>query len=223
MENLVSEAQRIPFIRLARPYGSEKEFLDGDFGWLGRTTVILPNGPARAAGELVRFELVLTSGAPILRGEGHVVAHHSPGGPKPPGLEVRFTRVDAKSKVLLDRVRERRNAMSQPGSTSLLPAQSLLPLQSLLPSQEPSSQEPALSRPPHSNGHSVPTPPTTLGSPRRGTHTPSERSGMHLTRAASKIAPPANRDDILERLRTRARQRAAAGGPAYKKAGLSQG
>ena len=203
----MSEAQRIPFIRLARPYGSEKEFLDGDFGWLGRTTVILPNGPSRAAGELVRFELVLTSGAPILRGEGHVVAHHSPGGPKPPGLEVRFTRVDAKSKVLLDRVRERRNAMSQPGSMSLVPAQSLLPLQSLLPS-EPSSQESAPSRPPHANGISVLKPPT---------DTPSERTGVHLTRAASKIAPPANRDDILERLRTRAQQLRAAGGLAHKK------
>ena len=161
----MAETQRIPFIRITRPYGSETEFLEGDFGWLGRTTVILPNGPARAAGELVRFEIVLTSGAPILRGEGHVVAHHSPGGPRAPGLEVRFTRVDAKSKLLIDRVRERRNAMSQPGSMSLLPSPSLLPMQSMVPSQRQPSQELAAPTVPLSNGLPMLKPSTTWEGP----------------------------------------------------------
>src|SRR5262245_50952525 len=115
----VPEAPRIPFIRITRPYGSENEFIEGDFGWVGRTTLILPGGPARAAGELVRFEVVLTTGAPVLRGEGHVVAHHMPGGPRPAGLEVRYTRVDARSKIILDRVRARRTGVSQAGPMSV--------------------------------------------------------------------------------------------------------
>jgi len=190
----VPEAPRIPFIRITRPYGSEAEFIDGDYGWVGRTTLVLPGGPARAAGELVRFEVVLTNGAPVLRGEGHVVAHHVPGGARPAGLEVRYTRVDSRSKILLDRVRERRAVMSQGGPPSLsTPAVSVPAAPSLDPTP---------------NGLPVLKPPT---------DTPSERSGVHLKAAASRIAPPANRDEILERLRARAKVLAAAGGLSYKK------
>jgi hypothetical protein len=188
--NVVAEAQRIPFIRITRPYGSENEFIEGDFGWVGRTTLVLPGGPARAAGELVRFEVVLTNGAPILRGEGHVVAHHKPGGPRPAGLEVRYTRVDARSKIILDRVRERRATGTQAGPSSMSSA--AMPSPAATPNGPPVLQPPA--------------------------ETPSERSGVHLSKgAARRVAPPANRDEILERLRARARELAAAGGISFKK------
>jgi hypothetical protein len=199
----VPEAPKIPFIRITRPYGSEAEFIDGDYGWVGRTTLVLPGGPARAAGELVRFEVVLTNGAAVLRGEGHVVAHHVPGGARPAGLEVRYTRVDSRSKILLDRVRERRAAMSQGGPASLsmpamsVPAMSVPAMPSAMPSLGPTPSGLPVLKPP--------------------TDTPSERSGVHLKAAASRIAPPANRDEILERLRARAKVLAAAGGLSFKK------
>jgi hypothetical protein len=192
----VPETPRIPFIRITRPYGSENEFIDGDFGWVGRTTLVLPGGPARAAGELVRFEVVLTTGAPVLRGEGHVVAHHTPGGSRPAGLEVRYTRVDARSKIILDRVRERRSAVSPNSMTMASPL---------------SASSPSVSMP---TPASRPDPLPVLKAP---TDTPSERSGVHLTKAASRVAPPANRDEILERLRARAKVLAAAGGLSFKK------
>jgi hypothetical protein len=187
---IVPEAQRIPFIRITRPYGSENEFIDGDFGWVGRTTLVLPGGPARAAGELVRFEVVLTTGAAVLRGEGHVVAHHKPGGSRPAGLEVRYTRVDARSKIMLDRVRERRTAASPNGPASMPGASAASPVAA-------SHELPVLKAP---------------------AEPASERSGVHLTKAAARrVAPPANRDEILERLRARAKELAAAGG--WPKAG----
>jgi hypothetical protein len=40
---------------------------------------------------------------------------------------------------------------------------------------------------------------------------PVERSGIHLSPARAKIAPPPNRDEILDRLRERARHLAAKG------------
>jgi hypothetical protein len=208
----VPEAPRIPIIRITRPYASEKEFIDADFGWVGRTTLILPGAPARPSGELVRFEVVLSNGVPILRGEGHVTGHNAPGGARPPGLEVRFTRVDAKSKLVLDRVRERRASLSSssmtasllPGGASMLPAVvSMLPaINSVLPRSE--------AAPPVSPG------PGELPALKAPTDTPSERSGIHLKRPG-RVAPPANRDEILERLRVRARELAAAGGLAFKK------
>jgi hypothetical protein len=105
-----------PTVRITRPWGSEKEFIDGDLAYLGRTAILLPDAPAREPGELIRFEIVLSTGTPIFRGEGHVVAHYPPGGAKPAGLEVRFTRIDARSKLILDRVRERRTALVRSGS-----------------------------------------------------------------------------------------------------------
>jgi molecular chaperone DnaK len=216
----VPETPRTPFIRIARPYGSEKDFFEGDFGWLGRTTIILPNGPSRAAGELVRFEVVLSNGAPVLRGEGHVVAHHVPGGARPPGLEVRFTRVDAKSKTLLDRVRERRAALSSTGMREFgAPAVSVLPAVSMLPAEPPSPVASAAPAPPlgFPSAATASLPVDALPVLKPPTDAPSERSGVHLTKAASRIAPPANRDEILERLRARAKNLAAAGGLSFKK------
>lgn len=141
---------RPPLIRIMRPYGSEEDLINGDLAWLGRTTVILPNGPARPEGELVRFEIVLANGVPVFRGEGQAVAHHPPSGSRPPGLEVRFTRIDARSKLLLDRVREKRTTLFPGG----LPAGVV----------------------------------------------------VQTVRPASTVVPPVNRDEILERLRVRARE-----------------
>jgi hypothetical protein len=212
----VPEAPRIPIIRVTRPYASEKEFIDADFSWIGGTTVILPGGPARPSGELVRFEVILANGAPVLRGEGNVIGHNPPGSPRPPGLEIRFTRVDAKSKAVLDRVRERRRSLSSMKMTaSLLPGSSLLPGVSILP--DTASMAPAAgAAPPRSEA--VPISLSSEGLPvlKPPTDTPSERSGVRLKRPGP-VAPPANRDEILERLRERARSLAAAGGLAFKK------
>jgi hypothetical protein len=199
----VPEAPRIPIIRITRPYATEKEFIDADFGWVGRTTLILPGAPARPSGELVRFEIVLANGVPILRGEGHVAGHNAPGGARPPGLEVRFTRVDAKSKLVLDRVRERRASFS---SHTMTAATSFLPG---LPSMAVGSAHVADAPPASLSASMLPVlqPPADV---------PSERSGIHLKRPGP-VAPPPNRDEILERLRVRARELAAAGGLAFKK------
>jgi hypothetical protein len=190
--DLVPEPPRIPFIRITRPYGSEREFIEGDFGWVGRTTVVLPGGPARSAGELIRFEVVLTNGAPILRGEGHVVAHHTPGGPRPAGLEVRFTRVDAKSKLVLDRVREHRAAHGH-GQSGTYSA----PSPEAIAAAKRSFTPPKLSFPQVAGSRN-------------------ERSGVRLTATGGRVAPPENRDAILERMRVRAREMATAG-VTYKK------
>jgi hypothetical protein len=179
-------------IRITRPYGSENEFIEGDFAWIGRSSIVLPNSPARTTGEVVRFEVVLSSGLPVFRGEGTVVAHHPPGGGRPPGLEVRFTRIDARSKLILDKVRERRGAFSRTGEGQAVPA----PAQAA-PPQAPTTED-------------LPT--LAVGTRPQGIQTP--------TRAASErrvVAAPPNRDEILERLRARAKHLAENGGFSFKR------
>jgi hypothetical protein len=96
-------------IRIQRPYASEDEFLRGDGLTFGRVGMILPGAPARPPGIVIRFEIVLSDGTAVFRGEGRVVAHrmHASGRT---GLEIRFTRLDSHSRELLDKALELRRS-----------------------------------------------------------------------------------------------------------------
>ena len=207
--NFVPENPRPPpTLRITRPWASEKEFIEADLAYLGRTAILLPGAAAREPGELIRFEIVLASGAPVFRGEGHVVAHHAPGGAKPAGLEVRFTRIDARSKLILDRVRERRTALVRSGS---IPPPALV------------------SQAPPAGASSQPPPPAIMSNapPRRGDSLTINMSSLRSTgvqaaiaraKARGPIPPPPNREEILERLRERAKRLTASSALTQKKA-----
>jgi hypothetical protein len=104
-------------IRITRPYATEDEFLEQELDTLSRTSVTLLGAQPRPQGVVLRFELVLSSGSVLMRGEGRVVgfrpnAHQGLG-----GLTLRFTRLDSRSKALVDRaaaVRERRRPSATP-------------------------------------------------------------------------------------------------------------
>jgi hypothetical protein len=206
---LVIHSNRPPAaIRLSRPYASEKEFVEGDLPFLGRATLFLPNVPARGAGEIVRFEFLLSTGAPVFRGEAQVVAHHPAAGTKPAGLEVRITRMDAKSKSIHDHVKERRLAGARSSPKSVAPnraTESMAPAKVGPPPVEvslPTLAAPRVAPVASAVAARAAEPPP---------EAPSERSGIHLSPARPKVAPPPNRDEILDRLRERARQLAAKG------------
>jgi hypothetical protein len=183
-------------LRLTRPYGTEDDFIAHDAPYFGRASVTLANAAARPFGELIRFEIMLTSGATVLRGEGTVVAHHPPGGPRPAGLEVRFARIDARSKGVLDRVRAFRAAGPR-GLMSLAPA-------ALIPSLAPPS---AASMVPASSPSLAPLPSwSATPGPAAPLERASERSGVHATREVRPIVAPKNREEILERMRERAQR-----------------
>jgi hypothetical protein len=192
----VTESKAPTKFRVVRPYATEDDYIRGDFAWIGRAWIILPNVPARPAGELVRFEVVLSSGAPVIRGEGNVVGHHPPGGPRPAGLEVKLSRFDARSKAILDRVHAHRLAITRTGvAIRPLGASDGGPTVVSMPPVV-GSVAPVASMPPRD--------PTTSSSPRSGPK-----------RAI--VAPP-NREEILERLRERAKALASRGGFDYKRA-----
>jgi molecular chaperone DnaK len=104
-------------IRITRPYDSEEEYLAQELEMISKTSITLVGAQPRPQGVVLRFELVLTGGAVLVRGEGRVVgfkpnAHRGVG-----GLTLRFTRIDARSKALLDKataMRELRRPSSKP-------------------------------------------------------------------------------------------------------------
>lgn len=190
-------------IRITRPYTTEDEFLEQELESLSRTSVTLLGAQPRPQGVVLRFELVLSSGHVLMRGEGRVVGfrpnmHQGLG-----GLTLRFTRLDTRSKALVDKatlVRERRRPSGRPDAESPVPPQALEPPRPSLPSL-PSQPEP--------NPSVAGEPPLDMESTRaeapaakRSEHPPPPQTSAP---AASSPAAPAGREALLERLRTRAK------------------
>jgi hypothetical protein len=213
---------RVPTMRVVRPYDNEDDLIEGDFASLGRPWIILPDVSVLPVGELVRFEVVLASGAPAIRGEGNVVAYHAPGGPKPAGLEVKFTRIDARTKSIIERVHAKRVALgrtasrppappSAPQAEPVADAAAPEPAPPPEPVADAAAPEPPPPPEPVAEAAAAPVfadppapPPATVGDAPDAPDQPTEDA--HAAAAPlRKVAPPPNRDEILERLRARGR------------------
>lgn len=107
--------------RLKRPYASGDEFVAGDGHGISRGGMVLIGAGPRPPGLIVRFEIALRDGTALFRGEGKVVTHRpAADGAHPAGLEIRFTRLDASGKSLVDRVlRERASAATPPPAPAI--------------------------------------------------------------------------------------------------------
>lgn len=114
-------------VRIVRPYDTEEAFLESELETVGKTSVILIGAHARPQGVILRFEVTLQSGAIVLRGEGRVLQHKESAFRGQAGLALRFTRLDPKSKALVDRaaaIREARLSGSMPPQPAPTPPES---------------------------------------------------------------------------------------------------
>jgi hypothetical protein len=118
----VNEDARTPVaIRITRPYTTEDEFLTRELETLTRTSIVLVGAQPRPQGVVLRFEVALATGQPLVRGEGRVVAFKERVFEDAPGLTLRFTRLDSKSKALVDRAAAMRDARNRPSLPPPLP------------------------------------------------------------------------------------------------------
>src|SRR6516164_6097896 len=109
-------------IRVTRPYTTEEGFLENELDTLTRTSVVLIGAQARPQGVVLRFEVLLATGAPLLRGEGRVVGYKMQVLGDEAGLTLRFTRLDARSKALVDRAAALRDARAKGARISGVPS-----------------------------------------------------------------------------------------------------
>lgn len=211
---LVSEDPRPPVaIRITRPYTTEDEFLEQELETLSRTSVTLLGAQPRPQGVVLRFELVLSSGHVLMRGEGRVVgfrpnAHQGLG-----GLTLRFTRLDSRSKSLVDRaaaLRDRRRPSALPGAPLSTPAPAPVPpppRSDPSPVPAPADSQPTLAQP--SQPDPSPSPPTPLDLEATHAEAPtskrSERPPPLVFPAAIITGTPPDREELLARLRNRAK------------------
>ena len=109
----MAETNRPPVaIRIVRPYETEDELLEHELETVGKTSVVLIGAHPRPTGVILRFEVTLASGTTVLRGEGRVLAHKENAFRGQPGLTLRFTRLDPRSKSVVDRATAIRESRS---------------------------------------------------------------------------------------------------------------
>jgi len=154
-------------VRIVRPYETEEAFLENELETVGKTSVILIGAHPRPTGVILRFEVTLASGTTVLRGEGRVLGHKENAFRGQPGLALRFTRLDPRSKALVDRAaairearlaNETRSASAPPPAPPAEPARP--PQRAPSPSDARADAKPAPSRPmrPSAPSMSVPAP-----------------------------------------------------------------
>jgi hypothetical protein len=145
-------------IRITRPFATEDELLEHEPDTITRTGVTLLGAQPRPQGVVLRFELTLTTGNPILRGEGRVVGYKPNMQDGLGGLTLRFTRLDSRSKSLVDKaatLREQRRQSLFPAASSIPPPPNPQPTPDVALRTSPSQRPVALPDPP--------TPPAAMG------------------------------------------------------------
>lgn len=106
-------------LRIERPYGSADEYLAGDAWTVDRTEMLLVGAGSVAAGTLVTFEIVLTSGEAVVQGEGRVIDPVAEPRGRPGGLRVRFLKLDPGSKAMLRRALDVQKRSPAPAQTAV--------------------------------------------------------------------------------------------------------
>ncbi len=146
-------------LRVLRPFATERELLEAEASAFTRTGVVLIGAQSRPNGVVLRFEIALKDGTPVMRGEGRVVGFRAGTPNEEAALMLRFTRLDVKSKTLLDRavvMREEKRSMAPARHPTPSPSRPNTPPPP--PQPRPSGTPPPLPVTARSSG--MPRPPT---------------------------------------------------------------
>ena len=183
-------------IHVLRPYANEEEYLAAErFSIESKTMLLIDQAPLPAETPIV-FDVQLQNGQKPIRAEAKVLGHVAASAGQPGGLRVRFKRFGAATKAFIDRAvaGSAPAAVAPPASPTSVRPTSVRPI-SVRPAHAP---EPAPLGAELARADAGVAPNATRAAERR------ESSGIHR-RAVKLPVTPINREELLERLRTRAR------------------
>ena len=101
--------QKLLPLRIRLPFASEGEFIERYGANVDRASLFIATRSTKPEGTAISFELVLQDGARLMRGEG-VVTEVREGTMGPAGMRLRFTRLEARTKALVDQIVARQEA-----------------------------------------------------------------------------------------------------------------
>ncbi len=91
-------------LRIRLPFASEDEFVERYGQNVARGGIFIATRAVKPLGTAIAFELVLQSGDRLMRGEGTVQQVQEDETPGKSGMLVRFVRLDARSRALIDKI-----------------------------------------------------------------------------------------------------------------------
>jgi hypothetical protein len=183
-------------VHVVRPYASEQEYLNAEAWSIDTRTMLLIDAEVLAPDTPVLFDVALTDGHKPIRAEGRVVGTTPAQDGRPGGLKVRFKRFGAATKAFIERAVKFKSAAGEPERPSQPEAErpsvvevervsmpevraSMTDLEAVVAAWVPAAA------------------PLTLDAP-----VPSSDSGLRK-RVPGPVAAPANREELLARLRQR--------------------
>lgn len=185
-------------VHVVRPYSSEQEYLNAEAWSIDQRGMLLIGADALPSDTAVLFDVGLSDGQKPIRAEGRVVGVVAANGDRPGGLRVRFKRFGAATKAFIERAVKTKQAAAEHEAER--PSQVELERPSSPDAEQPSSPDAArLSLP------EVRASMTDLEPAAAAPSSPSsarEPSGLRQ-RVPGPVAAPANRDELLARLRQR--------------------
>jgi molecular chaperone DnaK len=142
-------------LRIRLPYGTEEEFIEGYGTNVAASGVFIATRSFKPTGTVLQFEFVLAGGSRLLRGEGMVIQTQVDEGGGRSGMTVRFTRLDAASKALVDRVLAARSGTPPQAPEPVSPVIAALPAETpptdaadVAPAEAPPAEAPPAEAPP---------------------------------------------------------------------------
>ncbi len=115
--------KRVP-LRIRLPFATEEEFIEKYGQHVARGGIFIATKGAKPEGTLVSFDLILTDGTKLMRGEGSVQKVTTDEQPGRSGMLVRFERVDARTKALIDQIIALRAGVAKTEAPSIPPSPS---------------------------------------------------------------------------------------------------
>ncbi|HEX2870971.1 MAG TPA: hypothetical protein VHP33_06945 [Polyangiaceae bacterium] len=187
-------------VHVVRPYATEQEYLAAEAWSIDARGMLLIGADTLAPDTAVLFDVALSDGQKPIRAEGRVVQVVAPSSGRPGGLKVRFKRFGAATKAFIERAVKAQSTSSEPDRPSQPEADRPSAPEAEQPSQveldRPSMPEVRASMTELEAPAALPSPP----SPERER----EREPSSLRqRVPGPVSAPANREELLQRLRQR--------------------
>lgn len=169
-------------VHVVRPYSTEQDYLAAEAWSIDSRGMLLIDAEPLPADTAVLFDVTLSDGSKPIRAEGRVVTLVARAGDRPGGLKVRFKRFGAATKAFIERAVQ---ARAQP--------------------ERPSRAEPEADRPsvPDAERVSLPEMRPSMTDLEAVSAPPPALESSVRQRVPGPVAAPANREELLARLRQR--------------------
>jgi len=208
-------------VHVVRPYASEQDYLNAEAWTIDQRSMLLIDAEALPGDTAVLFDISLSDGQKPIRAEGRVVGMVSANAGRPGGMRVRFKRFGAATKAFIERAVKAKSGGAEPERPSAPQAERPSAPQAERPSapqaERPSAPEaerpsaPEAERPSATDGDRVSMPEVRLSMTELESAAappapppPSNREPTGLRqRIPGPVTAPANREELLQRLRQR--------------------